>query len=142
RQPEYAQAMMGYLNAVGIKTKFQQLQYSALRGKIRSGKVPFAFMTWGSNSIGDISASTSAFFEGQPDDMARDPKVEALLKQADFTVDKTKRNAVYKQALQRIAQQAYWLPLFTYSINYAFSKDLDWTPTNDEVFRLFQAKWK
>lgn len=142
RQPEYAQAMMGYLTAVGIKTKFQQLQYSALRDKIRSGKVPFAFMTWGSNSIGDISASTSAFFEGEPDDMARDPKVEALLKQADGTVDKTERAALYKQALERIAQQAYWLPLFTYSINYAFSKDLDWTPTNDEVFRLFQAKWK
>ncbi len=142
RQPEYAQAMMGYLNTIGIKTHFQQLQYSALRGKIRSGDVAFAFMTWGSNSIADISASTSLFFEGAPDDMARDPKVEALLKKADSTVDKEKRNAIYKQALERIAEQAYWLPLFTYSINYAFSKELDWTPTNDEVFRLFQAKWK
>jgi peptide/nickel transport system substrate-binding protein len=74
--------------------------------------------------------------------MARDQQVETWLKEADTTLDGAKRNALYKQALQRIAQQAYWLPLFTYSINYAFSKDLDWTPTNDEVFRLFQAKWK
>ena len=34
------------------------------------------------------------------------------------------------------------MPLFTYAKYYAFSKDLDFMPTSDEIPQFFAAKWK
>jgi hypothetical protein len=34
------------------------------------------------------------------------------------------------------------VPLFTYAKYYAFSKDLDFKPTSDEIPQFFAAKWK
>ena len=46
------------------------------------------------------------------------------------------------EALQRIAEQAYWAPLFTYAKYYAFNKDLDFTPHVDDIARFWLARWK
>jgi peptide/nickel transport system substrate-binding protein len=142
RNRPYAEAMVGDLAAVGIKAKLMMMKYSALREKHRAGKVAFNFQTWGSYSINDVSAIVSHFFEFSEDDMARDPQVRDWLLEADATVDSEKRKMLYKKALQRIAEQAYWAPLFTYVSNNCFSKDLDFTPYPDAVPRFFQAKWK
>ncbi len=32
--------------------------------------------------------------------------------------------------------------MFTYAKYYAYSKDLDFTPTPDEIPRFYTAKWK
>jgi len=142
RNRPYAEAMVGDLAAVGIKAKLLMMQYSALREKRRAGKVQFDFETWGSYSINDVSAIVSHFFEFENDDMARDPEVRDWLLEADRSIDSEKRKMLYKKALQRIAEQAYWAPLFTYVSNNCFSKDLDFTPYPDAIPRFFQAKWK
>ena len=49
---------------------------------------------------------------------------------------------MWQKALARIAAEAFWVPLFTYAKYYAFSKDLDFTPTSDEIPQFFAAKWK
>jgi peptide/nickel transport system substrate-binding protein len=142
RNRPYAEAMVGDLSAVGIKAKLMMMKYAALREKHRAGKVQFNFQTWGSYSINDVSASVSYFFEFSDDDMARDPQVRDWLLEADTSIDSEKRKMLYKKALQRIAEQAYWAPLFTYVSNNCFSKDLDFTPYPDAVPRFFQASWK
>lgn len=142
RNRPYAEAMVGDLAAVGIKAKLMMMKYSALREKHRAGKVGFNFQTWGSYSINDVSAIVSYFFQFSDDDMARDPQVRDWLLEADTSIDSEKRKMLYKKALQRIADQAYWAPLFTYVSNNCFSKDLDFTPYPDAVPRFFQAKWK
>ena len=142
RNRPYAEAMVGDLAAVGIKAKLLMMQYSALREKRRAGKVQFDFETWGSYSINDVSAIVSHFFEFENDDMAKDPQVRDWLLEADRSIDSEKRKMLYKKALQRIAEQAYWAPLFTYVSNNCFSKDLDFTPYPDAIPRFFQAKWK
>ena len=142
RDRDYAEAMMGFLGEVGIKANFNYLKYATLRDKIRSKEVPMAAMTWGSYSINDVSAITSHFFKHGADDMALDDKVKALLEKGDTTVDSAVREAAYKEALQIIADQAYWVPLWSYNTNYAFSNDLNFTPSSDEIPRFFTASWK
>lgn len=142
RERPYAEAMLGYLNAVGIKTDFSFLKYATLRDKIRGGEVPLAFMTWGSYSINDVSAITGEFFKHGADDMALDDAVRDLLETGDTSVDPAVRKEAYAKALKTIAEKAYWLPLFNYNTNYAFTKDLDFTPTEDEIPRFFTAHWK
>ena len=142
RERDFAEAMIGQLKKVGISVNFSFLKYATLRDKIRAKEVPFAFMTWGSNSINDVSAITSVFFTGGKDDLSLDKDVTAWLNKGDTTVDPAARKDVYKKALQKIADEAYWLPLWSYNTNYAFSSELDFTPTADEIPRFVSAKWK
>lgn len=142
RDRPYAEAMVGDLAAVGIKAKLMMMKYSALREKARAGKAQLQFLTWGSYSINDVSAITSHFFEFEADDLALDPTVRDQLMAADSSIDVEKRRSLYSQALKRIADQAYWCPMFTYVSNNCYSSELDFTPYPDAVPRFFQAKWK
>ena len=134
--------MVGNLADIGIKAKLMKMKYAALREKSRAGKAQMQFLTWGSYSINDVSAITSHFFEFEEDDLARDTQVRDWLMEADSSIDVAKRKALYSKALKRIADQAYWCPMFTYVSNNCFSKDLDFKPYPDAVPRFFQAKWK
>jgi len=142
RQREYTEATMGYLAKIGIKTNLKYMQYKALRGIVRSGKSPFHHMTWGSGSRNDVSAITSHFFKHSKDDYCRDDYIKAQLDIGDTNTDINARKAAYKNALTRIQEKLCWLPMFTYAKNYAYVKELDFTPTPDEIARFFTAKWK
>ena len=99
------------------------------------------FMTWGSYSINDASAITSNFFKGGPDDYARDPQLIDYLQEADTITDPAARKAAYSRALHRIAEEVYWLPLFSYNTYYAYSSDLNFKPTPDEIPAFYKASW-
>ena len=109
---------------------------------MNQGKLAMFISTWGSYGIGDVSLSTSQFFSGNADDLFKDQKVIPLLKAADNSTDRAFRKANYREALQRIAEQAYWVPLWTYSINSAHHKDLHVTVDHDEFVRFYSARWK
>lgn len=142
RNRDYAEAMMANLSNVGISTSLTYLKYAALRDQVQNGEVPFQFMTWGSFSINDVSAITSNFFKGGKDDYARDPQIIEWLTEADIITDTTRREELYSMALKRIAEQVYWLPLFSYNTNYIYDAGLEFTPTSDEIPRFFGASWK
>ena len=142
RNRPYAEAMIGNLQAVGIKANLKYLKYSALREKVMGGKVTFNFTTWGSYGVNDISNITGRFYNFTEVDYARDEQVRDWLKEGDSIIDRDKRAAVYKKALNRISEEAYVLPLFTWVANYAFSKELDFKPYPDAVPRFFLSKWK
>ena len=54
----------------------------------------------------------------------------------------TGQRKLYAQAIHRITDQAYWLPLSTYVTVYGLSKQLDFKAYPDEMPRFFWAKWK
>ncbi|MCX7560405.1 ABC transporter substrate-binding protein [Sulfitobacter sp. F26204] len=142
RDRDYAEAITSFLNAVGIKTDFKMLQYSALRELNMKGEVPLTFQTWGSYSINDASAMVSQFFKHGSLDSTRDDQVLEWLDVADQSNDPEKRKEFYSKALNRIAEQAYWAPMFSYNTNYVTNKDVDYTPTADEVLRFTNMSWK
>ncbi len=142
RDPKYLEAMMDHMAAVGIDAKLHMGTYAAVRDKIRAGQVPLAMMTWGSYSINDISAITGNFFRGTADDNALDKDVMEWLKIGDTSVDREVRKENYTKALKKIAEKVYWLPLWSYNVNYAYTKDLHFVATPDEIPRWFNASWK
>jgi peptide/nickel transport system substrate-binding protein len=142
RQREFTEAVIGDLAKIGVKAKLTFLQYRKLRDLVWKGQTPVNHMTWGSSSIPDASACTSHFFSGGKDDPAKDPKVIELLAKADTSTDPEERKAAYKEALNIISSELYWLPMFTYAKYYAFSNDLDFMPTSDEIPRFYATKWK
>lgn len=141
RNRDYAEAITLYLNAVGIKTNFKMLQYSALRELNMKGEVPITFQTWGSYSINDASAMVSQFFKHGALDTSRDDVVLADLDIADSATDPKVREEYYSKAIKRIADEAYWAPMFSYNTNYVFKNEVSYTPTPDEVLRFTTMTW-
>jgi peptide/nickel transport system substrate-binding protein len=141
RDRAYAEAILSYLNAVGIEANFKFLQYSALREKNMDGEVPISFQTWGSYSVNDASAMVSQFFKHGSLDDARDDQVLAALETADSSTDPDTRIEHYAKAIERITDQAYWAPMFSYNTNYVFTKEVSYTPTADEVLRFTTMEW-
>ncbi|MBO6638519.1 MAG: ABC transporter substrate-binding protein [Roseitalea sp.] len=135
------EAMAAYLEAVGITVNFNFNRYAAVRELIHGDEMPMAQRSWGSYSINDVSAITSAFFKHSQDDFARDDDVLNWLEVADTTADEEARLENYSKALQRIADQAYWIPTWTFNRWYMFSSDLDFTPTVDELQHFYRARW-
>jgi len=142
RQREYTEAVIGDLAEVGIRANLNFMQYRALRDLVWEGDTPINHMTWGSNSIPDVSASTGHFFSGGRDDPAKDEEVIALLQEGNTSTDLDARKEAYKKALSKISGELYWLPMFTYAKYYVYSNDLDFDPTSDEIPRFYAASWK
>ncbi len=142
RQREFSEAVIGDLAEIGVRANLKFMQYRALRDIVWNNGTPVNHMTWGSNSIPDVSAITSHFFSGGRDDFAKDPEVIKALEDGDTSTDPAVRANAYKRALTRIADEIYWLPMFTYAKYYVFSSDLDFRTTPDEIPRFYSAKWK
>src|ERR1700704_191776 len=140
--PQWGSAVQNYLLAVGIRAKLNQLQVAALIQRAKAGELRAYLGSWGSYSINDVSAIMPNFFDGGADDYARDPDVQKWLIEGGSSNDPEARNKAYSAAIQRITQQAYFLPLHTYVTTYGYSKQLDFTPYPDELPRFYLAKWK
>ena len=143
RPAAWAEAVMGDLAQVGIDANLTKMPYFALRDKQRDeGTTPMYLMDWGSYSINDASAIISHFFTEGPDDFAMDDEVAGWLKTADTSMDPEVRKENYRKAIEKITEQAYWLPMFNHVRNYAFDEDLNFTPYEDEIPRFWQYGWK
>jgi peptide/nickel transport system substrate-binding protein len=142
RERHQTEAIVGYLRAVGVKANLRFMQYAAMRDALRQGKAGFAHQTWGSFSVNDVSASTPVYFKFEADDVTRDQQVRELLDAGDNSIKPAVREVAYKNALQRIAEQAYVVPLYSLPVYYAFTKGLQFQPYPDEIPRFWEARWK
>jgi peptide/nickel transport system substrate-binding protein len=140
--PQWAAAVQNYLQAAGIRAKINQMQVQPVTQRAKAGELRMYFGSWGSYSINDVSAILPNFFDGGADDYARDPEVIKWLMEGGSSNDAEVRKKAYSAAVQRITEQAYWMPLFTTVTTYAHAKALDFTPYPDELPRFFLAKWK
>lgn len=140
--PSINAAIAASFKASGIDLKISPATYASALSDWRAGKLAMFIATWGSYGIGDVALSTSQFFSGNADDLFKDAKVVPLLKAADSSTDRSFRQARYREALQQIADQAYWVPLWTYSINTAHHKDLQVTVDPDEFVQFYSARWR
>jgi peptide/nickel transport system substrate-binding protein len=134
-------ALQNFLRAVGIRAKISQLQVAAAIQRAWRGDAPLYGGSWGSYSIGDVSAILPVMFGGGNDDYARDADLTKLIADGGSTQDAEARKTAYSAAIKRATEQAYWLPLHNQVIHYAFNKRLVFSAQPDELPRLYMAKW-
>ncbi|MCC7273274.1 MAG: ABC transporter substrate-binding protein [Alphaproteobacteria bacterium] len=137
-----AEAMASDLGKVGIRAALNEQQYAAAAQRWRAGEAPFMLANWGSYGIADVSFILDQFFAGGGDDMLGDAQMQGWLKEATTTNDPKVREDRYRKALQKIADEAWWMSLWDFNVNYGLSKDLAFRPDPDEYARWWQAKWK
>ncbi len=142
REREYTEAVIGDLAKVGLRAKLNFIQLAPLNELIRNGRVTIHHSTWGANSIPDVSATGSQYFTGGQDDLVRSDELKRMMEEADSFTDPEKRKAAWAKALTKVAEEAYWMPVFTYAKYYAWTRGLEFKPTSDEVPQFFKARWK
>jgi peptide/nickel transport system substrate-binding protein len=142
RERDYVEALIGDLRKVGINARLHFMKYPAMQTEMRAGHTPMIYQAWASYSLNDASAFAGVYFKGTSDDMAKDAQVKEWLYAADRSLDPVVRKANYSKAIERITQQAYWAPVASYSINYAYTKDLNFQAYPDELPRFYEASWK
>jgi peptide/nickel transport system substrate-binding protein len=140
--PSLAGAMRDYLKAVGIKARLTILPAAEEVTRAREGKNPLDAGDWGSYSINDVTAILPYFFTGGDTDYARDSEVQRLIEAGGATIDPDQRRKNYSEAIRLITERALWLPLYTYSITYGLSRELNFKPSRDEIPRFYLASWK
>jgi len=142
RERNQTEAIINYLQAVGIKAKLNFMQYAAMRDQVRANKAALVHQTWGSNLVNDTSASTPVYYGGGADDIARNPQIKDLLDKGDHTVEPKARNEYYKKALNLIAENAYSVPLWSLPVYYVATKEVNFRPYADELPRFWEMSWK
>ncbi len=137
-----AEAVAADLAKVGIKVRVNEQQYSAAATKWRAGESAMTFSNWGSYGMGDMALITSNFFAGGADDLVKDDDLKKWLTTGDSSSDAAVRKENYAKALKEIADNAYWMSMWNFNLNYALNKDLNFTPHPDEFARWFKSSWK
>src|SRR5262249_13722198 len=142
RERKWVDALAGYMRTIGVRAKISQLQYPAFRDKNHTGVTPISFGDWGSYSINDASAILGNFFRGSADDFTGDKELQEWVKEGDTSADKDKRLAAYKNAITRIMDRMYALPMNSYSIYYAYTSDLNFRSYRDDIPGYYLYSWK
>ncbi len=140
--PHYALDVEADLARIGIRARVIQLPSGEAIARAAAGQAPLLLGSWGSTSINDVSAILPVFFGGGDLDYARLPELEALIEQGNGSPNPDKRRAFYSRAIRMIGDQALWLPLHTGIATYAFSRNLIFRPSADEIPLFSQASWK
>ena len=140
--PSWAGAMQNYLKAVGINARLSVLQVGAVVQRSIAGQNPMEAGDWGSYSINDVSAILPQYFGGGANDYTRDPEIVELVKAGGSTTDPDQRRKAYSAAIKLVTERAYWLPMYTYTITYGLSRQLNFKPYPDELPRFYLSSWK
>lgn len=106
------EALMQELGAVGVKVKLKPVEWSALLGEVVTGKMP-AGVDAVNISLTFLQESSWGLYFGSegPINIGHysDPKVDALLAEAQTTVDLKARSRIYQEAAALITRDAPWL---------------------------------
>jgi peptide/nickel transport system substrate-binding protein len=68
--------------------------------------------------------------------------VIAWFKQAGSLIDRPERERLYRLGFEKIAREAYVVPLMTDVTNYAYRGNLDFTPPVDGYPLMYMVGWK
>ncbi len=143
RERQAAEAIAADLAKVGIHVRLRFVTLTTLNQARKNRRVPAFFASWESGSTADTAMIAETHWSLKSDrNMSNDASVAQQMEAAARTIDPEERKRLYSAALKRIAEQAYWIPLYTYSQNYLVSPDLMFPVPKDGLPRLFRAHWR
>jgi peptide/nickel transport system substrate-binding protein len=133
---DIAQAIQGFLSAVGIKVQMIGMDQASLSDKIY-GTVTIKGLylnTWAPSTMDGDMPVTNLFAGGQ-NDYAKQAATKALVEE-QRSFSGPERVAVFTKLNTLNQEQALILGLYTPNTDYAVNPDLNWTPRADGEFYL------
>lgn len=143
REKETLEAVVAMWRKVGINANLRVAKSPAVIKARDENQISAYFENNGSLGIADAGALLPNLFgKGAPSDFHHDPQLYSTLDQFLSTTDVTARKTFGREAVSRILDQAYWVPLFEFTQNFVLAPDLNFPQAADGMARLYLAKWK
>lgn len=119
-----AEAIAGYLRAVGVKASIKSVTFGAYRKLQRSGKIQTLVHQFSSGGVPDVDALVPFFFASKARNYYGDKQILGWMKAAGANFDTAEREVLYRKIFDRINSQAYIIPIASLSSVFVHSKDL------------------
>jgi peptide/nickel transport system substrate-binding protein len=138
---EIVQAVAGYLEKVGVKTKIDAVEFGVFAKVTQTRKIPSAFYAaWGENFFNPIDELQVAVVTGTTGfSWYSNKAVDRLTAKASATLDQRKQNALIRRIQRMIYTDPPFIYLFAYKDLYGVSTRLHWKPRSDELIYLYDA---
>ena len=120
-----AEAIVGYLRAVGVKASIKSVTFGAYRKLQRTGKIQTLVHQFSSGGVPDADALVSFYFGSKARNYYGDKQIAGWMKQAGASFDIAAREALYRKIFNRINEQAYIVPIASLPSVFVHAKDLE-----------------
>ena len=143
RDRPVVEVITAQLRAAGIRAQLRYVQGPTLSQARREGKVAIEFTSSGSFGIPDVGALLpDRLGPGSDRNASGDDELGQMIVGAGSTYNEAERKRRFSAVLQRIAEQAYWVPLYVDSQNFLVANGLQYTQAADGMPRLYSARWR
>ena len=143
RERPIMEAIVNQLSQAGIKASLRYVKGPTLGKARRDGQIAIYYGSSGSFSVPDAGAVVPDKFGPESDEnYTGNPEVGKLVAGAVSSYDQKVRARNFQGALQLIADNAYWAPVYRYSEEYLIGRDVAFTAPKDGMQRLFLVRWK
>ena len=119
-----AEAVAGYLRAVGVQASLKSVTFGAYRKLQRSGKIQTLVHQFSSGGVPDADALVTFYFASKARDYYGDDRIKGWMKKAGSIFDVAEREKLYRKIFNRINDQAYVIPIASLPSVFVHAKDL------------------
>jgi peptide/nickel transport system substrate-binding protein len=143
RDRPVAEVIVSQLRNAGIRAQLRYVLGPTLSQARREGKIALELASSGSFGIPDAGALLPDRLGPNSDrNFSGDEALSKTILDAVSTTNPGERRKHFSTALKRIADQAYWVPLYVDSQNFLMANNLNFAQPGDGMPRLYSATWK
>lgn len=137
------EAIVAQWRAVGVRATLRFVQSATLTQARREQKIALEYASSGSFGIPDAGAILpDRLGPGSGRNYSGDEELSKTILASVSTYDPATRARLMSEALKRIADQAYWVPLWTDAQNFLMAPQLAYSQPGDGMARLYTARWR
>lgn len=137
---EIAQAIVGYLDAVGIKVELRPMEFSTFIPDWSQRKLDAMFYFAYGSSIFDSENITAGLLETGSRIYKPDRELDRLATLARETIDQEKRLQYFVDISKRIRETGIYLPLYVEYTAFGQRNGVNWPAMPDGFIRLYDFK--
>jgi peptide/nickel transport system substrate-binding protein len=143
---EYAEAIAGQLQQLGVDATARLWDWSVVRPMLRDGERMASLVSWGDSAFDPVGHFEARFHTWDPEGQVNgrgnystysNPRVDELIEMGEVEADAAKRHEIYDEAQRIIYEEAPAVFLFLpEEIEACSAKVMNWAPSPDSRINL------
>ena len=143
RERPVMEAIVNQLAQVGIKATLRYVKGPTLTKARKENQVVMYYGSSGSFSVPDAGAVMGDKFQPHSsENYTGNAQVGASVAAALTSYEPKARLESFRKAIELIAENAYWAPVYHYSEEYLVSKEAHFDAPRDGMQRLYLIRWR
>ena len=142
---EISEAVAGYFEAVGVRTKLIPEEHAAMRARVRSAKTASAIyvgmVNAGMSGTADASYTLNLFLSSEgSNSVYSNPELDKIAREAKATVNDKKRAELLRKAQRILYEDVAVIPICSIVQHYVVKKNVNFVPTKKFQFDIVLVK--